>query len=428
MNPEDASNAVQLINGVLQLLSSAKSMFERAQKSLRKAHLQRYGTPRALQRALVRGEIEVGETVKVEGYLSRFAHLHKPISFVNVRQDSERMASMVAQTKARMVSMSAVRVAQNPITALPPFSVEEEPVRCLFLYPGSHDRFIYAKTVNKKDDLNSLRLPDYLSPRIAIPPDAWPVPVLVSDEEGLVLAERRVKLVAVVRALPPDLAERFQHLYAGHYDRAVLSNFLLLHKEPSLSFCLSALPSDQDTGAEAQKAIFGYDRSLLYVEGHVEGSYKNNLADAISRSIPLDERVGELSRTSFGAGSVEIGGSATGNAGALFQMVAAPQDMSVTVKPPNVIGFYAETGPTRGLVKRTGELAELVSSFRRNLAAEPNDDGEPLALSMDFLFDFERQGLFADDGVLSSETALQALRGDDSLDDAVRWLRGSGTN
>jgi hypothetical protein len=49
-----------------------------------------------------------------------------------------------------------------------------------------------------------------------------------------------------------------------------------------------------------------------------------------------------------------------------------------------------------------------------------------LRYHIDFLFDFERQYVFEENGALASELAAEALRGRNDLEDTVHWLRGNG--
>jgi hypothetical protein len=421
----EAAAAVTLINGVLRLLSTARALFGAARGTWTRARHQRFATPRALQRALVRREAEIGDTVEVEGYLSRYAHLYRPISFLNARLDVERMASDTARLSRQgkqVVMTAAWLAAQNPIASLPPFTLGDRPIRCLFLYPSSHDSFLYHEAADKEDELHSLRLPRVYEPRVAIPGDAWPIPLLMCADESLMVAERKITLVATIRELPHALAERFARLYSTHYDRRVLSNFLLLPLDPSPSICLSALPEDKDTGVREKKTLSAADRSVLYVEGHVEGAGDSHVVDLMGQALPLDPRAGPVTVGNQGNVRVAVGPKPESGREE-YRMLAAREDISVMIKAPNIIGFYGETTPTRDLMRRTSDLAELVSAFRAQLTHVAEERGLPLSLSIDFLYDFERQPLFEPGGILSSEAALRALRGDEELEKAREWLR-----
>lgn len=429
MPVQEAAITVTLINGVLKLLSAGRGLFGAARSTWRRARLERFATPRALQRALVRREADIGQTVQVEGYLSRYAHLYRPISFLNARLDAERIASDAArlsQPGRQLVRAVAWLATQNPVASLPPFNLEDRAIRCLFLYPGSHDSFLYRGGIDKEDNLRSIRIPNVYEPRVAIPDDAWPIPLLVSADEGLNIAERKVSLVATIRQLPQPLADRFSALYAAHYDRRVLSNFLLPSVDPSLSICLSVLPEDKDTGLRDEKALRAADRSVLYVEGHVEGAGESNVVDLITQALPLDLRVAQLtlqSGRSQGGVRMAVGARPT-NQEAGYRMLAARDDISAMIKAPNIVGFYAETTPAKDVVRRTGDLVEAISAFRTQLAPAADERSLPLSLSIDFLYDFERQPQFEPGGILSSEAALAALRGDQELEQAREWLRG----
>lgn len=125
MDIAEPAAAVLLINETVRLLSAARGLFTTAQKHARLALLQRFATPRALQRALLRGEVNLGTTVRVDGYLSRYAHLVRPISYLNVQLDAELMVSMAERhgLTGGVGLVMANRAAQNPISTLPKFTI-----------------------------------------------------------------------------------------------------------------------------------------------------------------------------------------------------------------------------------------------------------------------------------------------------------------
>ncbi len=316
---------------------------------------------------------------------------------------------------------------QNAISSLPAFRIGEHQVRCLFLYSSAHDRFLYSRPQHKDDDLKTLQIPP-LEPRIAIPEHAWPVPVLLPTETALAIAERRVRLTAVVRELPLELSQRFQTLYAKHVDKRTLSNFMLLPGEPSLSYCLSLLPEDQDTGFnhEATNAS-PVDRSLLYVEGHVEGDSVS--LDMIAEALHLPE-LGYFSQQSFTETAavfpvlLKLDARPSAVEGERYRVLAGPDDVTINLKAPNIFGFYAETTPARNLSARVQDLASIWSRLDDGVASTATKLGRPMQLALDFLFDFDRQAMFDTKGVLTSDRALQALHEDDELRSTADWLRG----
>ena len=305
--------------------------------------------------------------------------------------------------------------AQNPIAMIPPVPMDGESTRCLFLYPAIHDSFLYHKPVVKGDSLKGVTM-DFTSPRVAIPDDAHPIPVLTTAREGLIWAEQRVTLEAVVSELPSELAGRFHALYANHYDPRVLSNFLLLRREPPVSFCLDTTARERDTGAHVEKSIQAADRALLYVEGHVEGAGEQDLLDRLEQAI--GQQAGLVSR---GGLQYQIGAVKQP-----YRIMGAVEDMTVMMKAPNVVGLYAETCPTQDLVTRADQLREATALLRSAVGSAGAVVGLPLEFRLDFLFDFERQRQFEQTGVLSSEAALQALRGEDELQATRHWLRDAG--
>jgi hypothetical protein len=103
-----------------------------------------------------------------------------------------------------------------------------------------------------------------------------------------------------------------------------------------------------------------------------------------------------------------------------YRVVAAPEDITIMIAAPRTVGFYAETTPTKDLQQREINLKAVLEDFRRRLgdAAGPGID-----FQLDFLFDYERQSVFDDVGVLGSEVALQALKGTAGLEETREWLR-----
>lgn len=107
----------------------------------------------------------------------------------------------------------------------------------------------------------------------------------------------------------------------------------------------------------------------------------------------------------------------------VFRLLAARGDVTVNLKASNVVGFYAETTPHRDMTTRIADLQTILAEFRSNLQEVPTPNNKPMSFVLDFVFDFDRQTLFDADGVLASETALAALRGDEELRETREWLR-----
>src|SRR5215211_1592118 len=78
------------VANVVKILEAGRKLWASAGTYVRKPKIERYATPHALHRAIVRGEVLVGQTVRVTGYISRYAHLYRPISFVNHQVVLER--------------------------------------------------------------------------------------------------------------------------------------------------------------------------------------------------------------------------------------------------------------------------------------------------------------------------------------------------
>jgi hypothetical protein len=338
------------------------------------------------------------------------------MSFLNSRLDTARMDSIAQQRgiRAGRGFVAAHLAAQNPVSTLPSFTVEDESTRCLFLYPGSHDRFLYSRPTAKGDSLHSLQIP-MLDPRVAIPDDAWPIPILLPADTALRSAETRAQLTAVVRELPPELARKFGVLYGQHYDQRVLSNFLFLPGEPSLCYCLSVLPSDQDAGIEsALPAVSPVDRALLYVEGHVSGERPDLTAIEEALALP---GLGHFTQLD--------GSRPKAPADEQYRLLAAPFDITINLKAPNVVGLYAETTPTRDLPVRVQDLLTMWTGLRGGLEDIERRQGSPLTLSTDFMFDFDRQALFDPKGLLPP--AEDEVAGESDVSDARTWLRSPGS-
>jgi len=403
MEQEQVTLALQIVN----LLWSARGLVQGALKPLRIAGLSRYATPKALRNAIGRHEVTVGNTIRIEGYLSRYAHLFQPLSYSNAQIDIQRAASLANFGRPKpapggamqVTSAMAWRATQNPISSLPAFDVEGCPVRCMFLYPNSHDSFIYHDPIDKTDELKSIQLGNIRRQRVAIPEHGWPLPLLVPDALVPTVSERRVELVTVVRRLPDLLASRLTRLFSLHYQPDVLSLFLIPDMEPPLNYCLSLLEADQDTGVrrvrDSEPAVA---RAYVYAEGHLEGTGfdGHTITDAIPKAI--------------------VPGAANRVERANLVSIAAPGDLAVQILAPGTVGFYAETTPGRTLQETAKALEALVGQFKAGL---PKSASFP----MDFLFDPDRQHDFDTAGSLSSEHLDKAIR-DADLEEARRWLRG----
>lgn len=406
MSFDGYSDFIGAVRQTLETARAARDLFGPLLRGRFGPPARRYPTPKALARAVSRGEIGLGASVEISGLLSRYAHLYKPISWTNAVVDharSERMRRDVAVGGGMRKASAGMswRAAQNPVATLPRLTVDGESIRCMFLYSNLHDTFIYHKAMSRDDDLRGIRLGAAAtrSPRVAIPEQARPIPVLMNAEEALTFAERKVRLTAAVRELPVDLGNRFASLYAAHYDPSVLSNFLLANREPPIAFFLEPM----ETSFEDKRTDIEL-RSVIYVEGHIDQVDLGLEPSEVAKIIPRQDGIATP--------VMVVGGREA------LRTEACPDDITATIIPGGIIGFYAETGPTRPAAARFEQIASLVHEFGRRANKEFGHD-----FATDFLTDYERQRLFEPSGVLAG-AALSALMNDEGLRSTVDWLRG----
>jgi hypothetical protein len=405
-------DAVTLLNGLRLAWLGGSRIFRPGQRTIPK-----FPTPKALRNAILRGDIAAGDKVAVKGYLSRYAHLVKPVSYLNSTTDIVRTVKLRQRIPNAIVSASW-QASQLPVSCLPVTQTEEEKLNTLFLYPTSFTGFLYKQALDPKDELIGFTMGGdrgdaILRPRIAIPEQAWPIPVLVRAGKPGVPTEVKVELTVTAEELPSEILSKLEPIYKSHFQVDLLSNFLLLGRERVLSHCLYLDPSESEVRI-TKKADLTH-RMVLYVEGHFENMADDlAVSDAIASIIPVHPALG--------------GGSLTFHGGPQVQgrrMSATPEGLHIFIKPPAVVGLYGETSPSHGL----GNVHKMLVSQYQALAREGParlaqwSTGRQPRLQLDFTYDYARQWDFDTDGIWESTRAAQIITEDAGFEDTKRWLK-----
>jgi hypothetical protein len=423
MEPKDFADATIKTLGawkaIALLLTDLRRLVEQGKQviisRIREATRKTLPSPRALKAALLRGDVTVGDVVRLRGYISRYCQIILPVSYLNSRIDMRETKRVLERAELRSPGAKAVgtswAASQLPVTAFPRLKVGNDEVCCLFLYASGFQGFLYSTALDSGDRLNSLRLPGISQPRVRIPEHAWPVPVLMAPPMAQLCAEKKVELQAVLQELPSELLEHFRVVYNTHYQRQYLSQFVMLQTSVPRIVCLTAFDDDaiRDISDEDYTKVMA-----IYAEGHVEGT-------EVTEKL-MDDLIGVLPRAEFDMGPWTFtNGSNWG-----WRMAATSDDINVFVKPPGVVGFYAQTSRAQPIESVHAALSRTYRQFDEAVQQRMRvgSGGSAPSLHLDYLYDYERQWDFDPQGMWQSQHAYELLRAQPDLDATKRWLRG----
>ena len=402
-------DAVVLLNGLRLAFLGGKWVLARGQH-----HIPTYPTPKALRSAILRGDVAAGDRIRIRGYVSRYAHLVKPVSYLSSCTDIASAVRLKGKIP-RAIVLGNWKATQLPVSCLPPTQSHKRRLSTLFLYSTAFTGFVYRQSLIPGDNLTTMKLGGdaILCPRVAIPEQAWPVPILVDTEEPGLPVETKVEVTATLQQLPAEILRDLEPIYKSHFQVDYLGNFLRLETERILSHGLYVEPAESDV--KVLKAADFTHRMIVYVEGHFENVADDPaISDAIAKLMPVHPALGAGS-WSF-SGQPEVEGR---------RMSATPDGLHVFVKPPAIVGLHGETSPAHGLTDIHKKLAAAYRGVRTSGAQALSDwsTGQQPRLALDFVYDYARQWDFDDKGIWESSRAERIVSEDPGFRDTKRWLK-----
>lgn len=368
-----------------------------------------------LKEAISSGDLVYGDKVKIDGYLSKYAHMVLPASFIDSVYDTRR-AQKLKERRPNDTLLGVWKAAQIPISSLRPLSTKEGVLSCAFLYSKYFTGFLYNQPVDPEDKLRGVRVsnPPNYAPRVRIPEYSRPIPVIFYDNKYSSLLDHYVEIEARVQPIPKEFMPDLHIIYNTHFDRGMLSLFFDLSSDNLISYCLSLC--DPDTGVKQRYKKTLTNRLVLYAEGHVQAdTVDDNLVTVIHESIPLHK----APALHFSVGEEQ---------GNVHPVMFVPDDeLFAFYKPPLSVGFYVQTSDQFPFALQHKRLSEHYTLFKTNIEEhfKSLDQNSRPQFKLDFLYDFSRAWDFDSAGVLDSKVAYDVIKGDQSLQDTRNWLRGS---
>lgn len=404
-----------------------------------------FGEITKLASAVFDGDVRNGETVAIEGVLSRYAVFYVPRAFPRLlpremtfpsgaskKTPSLELAFTLTDEPGQNIHVpEGLKIHQQPeihrapaagekggILAAPPYlpagrlpklkdSAGDEYQVC-FLYPPQ-SRGIRA-------------LPPVGGPgsRYYVAPESQGIPVLLKGEIDVQTGLESVcRVEAIVRHTP----EKILDLLAGsprELRRLAATNFYRGDSPVARGFVLEATLVGMPRTLVGASSTFS---ATIFVESHFEGMNFENIADlfqgyTLSKFRLLQEEV----RNGWSPGLLSFDGvTALGLPGT-----------TLVAKQPNYYGLFSsvdlrnsqEYSSTYKYLRRVAEeFPETVEDLARKFRTENGLTIPELSFSNDFLFDYECQYDFSDAGVLASSEAQRVVAAQPPLAETVDWLR-----
>lgn len=416
ISPNETHEYTKAFNNICEIFRYFKRLIENSIHKHKPGHRTiKLNLTTDIKEAISSGDLVYGDKIKIEGYLSKYAHIVLPASFMNSVYDSRR-AQKIQEKRPSGILLGVWKAAQIPISSLQPLSTEEGKLFCAFLYSKHFGGFLYNQPVDPKDTLRGFQMsvPPKHTPRVKIPEYSRPIPVVFYEDQYSSLLDHYVELEARVQPVPKEFMPDLHTIYGTHFDKDFLSLFLDLSTERLINYSLSVCDPDTEIKQQGKQSLA--NRLVLYVEGHVEvNRFDKNLINVIRESVPLQVAP---------ALTVVRGGMEQET---IERVMFVPDDeLFAFYKPPFAIGFYAQTSDKFPFYVQHKRLTKHYNLFKESLneRCKALESSLQPTFKLDFLYDFSRAWDFDSAGVLDSKIAYEILKGDPSLQNIKNWLRG----
>lgn len=355
--------------------------------------------------------INLGNIIETSGYLFKYGQVFKPYTHVNYmfgnckKEAKEKIVYKNGQ-KLIQASMSMnPKAFEPPIQKIPSFN----DVGCAFLYDSRFKGFMHELNQNVNEQSEKPLIIDCFSK---------PIMVLYDKTKQERFINKEVNLKGRIIQLPLELTGALNGIFDNTI-RDICSNFFRPYNENVNFICISLLESECE--AKEISAIVGIDsiEAPLYIEAQAEGLSKlpsieaQKLIESILPNLPqkLDPNF-----------PLTVG-TYTNNVGTPFLSI---DNINVVFREPEIVGFYCDTilFDSEEYQKNLNDFIIFVNNFAidyqkisKNLIGEKGD------LSLNFIFDYEKQFLFDKRGVLNSRTAKRLYEFDEPTRYVQNWLK-----
>lgn len=353
--------------------------------------------------------IDIGSTVSVRGFLSRYGVHYLPNAYsFTIGIASRGVTPRFHKKSHRLINLEKYRfiktdLLQPPIQMLPLIKGEQGEYNILFLYHEKFTDFHFEKSESIIDMYNIGFKADILHS---------PLLVLVDKTDYINLSERHLKLVGKI-ALIPDNAAKIVFNSCNKFTRDLL-NLSIRPFSSEAGFCIDCRkPENKDfvNISDRAKTL----KANIFAEAHFDNISNSATSEAIQKQIPnvFGYVFNDDQPTITKIGSNEL------------NLSSFPNFTGVNlVQKGDAFCFYTETD-LMNTVKMDESLKKLSLIYQR-FKDETNrvvlvKEGQEANLSLDFIYDFSKQEVIQK--VLLSKEVYQIIESNPNLIETIHWLR-----
>lgn len=351
-----------------------------------------------------KGNINIGDTINVSGYLLKYGQCFKPYTHVNMLFEEAKSGQEGYTLKNGKLFktgsvIASTRIFQPPIQSIPAF----EGVGCAFLYDERFRTFEH-----QQNPLESERK----EKPIIINQYSKPIIILYNKETQEKFINKKVDIKGKVISLDSEMIKSLNGIFDNTI-REICSNFFRPYNENINFICISTIGNevrevDNLTELEGLKAP-------LFVEAQLEDLNVENKDFFVRKLIP--DLASKKINVPYDVFRVD------GDFAIPYLTVGKVQ---VLFREPDIIGFYTltELYNEKEFQERLANFENYINNFSLEYGNRSKKEiGEKKNMYLNFLFDYKKQYLFDKRGVLNSKTAKELYDLDENYRYIQDWLK-----
>ncbi len=392
-----------VIKNVLDIFHGYKKLIESTTyKKVARSLVKELYRPEKLTSEFFNQNIGFGEIVKVKGVISNYSYLYKPVPFSPTISAFGRVSKEVAHDKNGKLSFNVSesftsRMFNFPVQKLPAFSSSDgKKYKILFIYPDNMNGFLFDEDLNTGRDDNFKITRAHMCIPIKLPIEQASniegrqveVEAILAEPDSKVLKELNGRLCNTRRVLNSGFIDEYSvgrgFVLDGTGEVLNIKELGELESLRAAIYVEGAMSNVQDFDTDKLKVIYG---KAVDKDFHFKFSVKDT------------NSINYINRTNV---------SVVGN------------------NECNTIGFYIDTDLKDNNLFHANlkELQAVYKKFHTQATGLiRNDLGVNAKFNPNFMFDFDRQGLFHGDGVLSSREVDKIIQKNGDLSVVTDWFR-----
>ena len=351
--------------------------------------------------------IKIGDIISLTGLFIKYGQVFKPYTYTSLMfYDAVSTGGRMFVDKNAQITLRD-RSFQPPIQAIPPYN----DIGCAFLYDQRFTTFISKKN----HDENTF--PDKDKPLI-IDPYSKPMLVLYDIKNHSKFINREVDLRGKLIQIPKEIIYNLTGIYDNTISE-ICSNFYRPFREDTNFICISLLGEEskiRDIGSLGLENLC----APLFVETQLEGIETINANERANFIAHLLPNILPKVAPGFNISSISL---------KEFDAVSyiTSGNINIIYKEPSIIGFYSEV-----LLFNEDEYRQNIidySTYIRNFAIDFNKAMKVIhgvksaSMKLNFLYDYQKQSIFDDRGVLYSVDANMLSKQDELMRYVQEWLK-----